>query len=128
VNILIDTCAFVWVLQEPERLSAGAKDVFQSRDTTAYLSAVSVWELAVKYRLGKITLPDVPAVFVPEAMRRLNLEPLDLDVEAAVLAAELDDHHGDPFDRMLVCQALHHGLTILTPDRLIRRYGVSCVW
>jgi len=109
-------------------LSAGAKDVFQSRDTTAYLSAVSVWELAVKYRLGKITLPDVPAVFVPEAMRRLNLEPLDLDVEAAVLAAELDDHHGDPFDRMLVCQALHHGLTILTPDRLIRRYGVSCVW
>ena len=128
MNILIDTCAFVWVLQEPERLSAGAKDVFQSRDTTAYLSAVSVWELAVKYRLGKITLPDVPAVFVPEAMRRLNLEPLDLDVEAAVLAAELDDHHGDPFDRMLVCQALHHGLTILTPDRLIRRYGVSCVW
>lgn len=128
MNILIDTCAFVWVLQEPERLSAGAKDVFQSRGTTAYLSAVSVWELAVKYRLGKIKLPDVPAAFVPEAMRRLNLEPLDLDVEAAVLAAELDDHHGDPFDRMLVCQALHHGLTILTPDRLIRRYGVSCVW
>ena len=63
-----------------------------------------------------------------QAVRDLKLEPLNLDIAAALLVSTLPQHHKDPFDRMLVCQAMAHNLTILTPDRLIQQYGVPCLW
>jgi PIN domain nuclease of toxin-antitoxin system len=74
------------------------------------------------------SLPEPLDVFLPRAVQEFRLAPLPLDVAEAMLAAKLPPHHKDPFDRMLVCQAMAHNLTILTPDRQIQQYGVPCLW
>ncbi len=128
MNLLLDTCSLLWASTAPERLSPEAMKASNEADAGLYLSAVSVWEICLKHRLGKLDLPKPPKDFIPWAMAELGLLPLPLLVEAAALEADLPPHHKDPFDRMLVCQALHHGLTILTPDKLISQYGAPCVW
>jgi PIN domain nuclease of toxin-antitoxin system len=128
MNVLLDTCSFLWALREPERLSPEAVRVLDDPETGRFLSPVSVWEIAAKYRLGRFDFPEPASVFIPRAIEDLALEPLPLEMGAAILAATLPPHHKDPFDRMLVCQAMHHNLTILTPDNAIRQYGVACLW
>lgn len=86
---------------------------------------VSVWEIAVKHALGRLLLPDAPEEFVPEMRRKHLLTSLPLDEPSASRVASLEPLHKDPFDRMLVCQALNHGLTVVTPDEEIRQYPVS---
>lgn len=128
MNLLLDTCTFLWAMEEPERLPETSIRYFSNPGCKLYLSAVSVWEIAIKCGLGKLDLPAPLDVFLPESIRQFKLTPLPLAVETAMLAASLPPHHKDPFDRMLVCQAMAHGLTILTPDRLIQQYGVPCLW
>lgn len=128
MNLLLDTCAFLWAMEEPDRLPETVTGYFDDPGCTLYLSAVTVWEIAVKCGLGKLDLPDSPEVFLPKAIQEFRLTPLPLQVAEAVLVAKLPAHHRDPFDRMLLCQAMAHNLTILTPDRLIRQYGVPCLW
>lgn len=92
------------------------------------MSSVSAWEIIVKHGLGRLPLPRPPHEFVPEQRRRHRIEALALDEIAVLQLAKLPDHHRDPFDRMLVCQAAAHGLTILTPDPEIARYPVPTAW
>ncbi len=128
MNLLLDTCSFLWASNQPEKLTTLSLGLISAPENSIFLSSACVWELCVKNRMGKLDLPRPPREFVQWAIHELRLLPLPLSLEAAALEAGLPVHHRDPFDRMLVCQALHHGLTILTPDRLIRRYGISCVW
>lgn len=128
MRLLLDTCAFLWITSDAPELSPTARGLFADPDNEVLLSAVSAWEIAVKHALGKLPLPDPPALFVP-AMREQHLMlPLPLEEHATLVLASLPSHHRDPFDRMLVCQALAHGLTLLTPDPLIRQYPVPTVW
>ena len=128
MNILLDTCTFLWLISDSMELSERAREVFQYDSASVFLSSVSVWEIVIKHVLGRLPLPDPPAQFIPE-MRALHaIEPLPLEEEAVVMLPKLPDIHRDPFDRMLVCQALAHGLSLLTPDSSIRRYPVSVVW
>ncbi len=128
MKVLLDTCAFIWASADRARLSALALEALSLPENELLLSAVSVWEIVTKHARGALILPHPPRVLIPEARALLDLASLDLDEQSALLAASLPQHHRDPFDRMLVCQALHHGLTILTPDRLIQQYGVPCLW
>jgi PIN domain nuclease of toxin-antitoxin system len=89
---------------------------------------VSVWEILLKHAQGRLSLPSSPAQFFPEARELLRLESLVLDEPAALFAATLPPLHRNPFDRMLICQAIAHGLTLLTPDNNIRRYPVKTLW
>ncbi len=128
MRLLLDTHAFLWILWDDPKLSARARAAFVDPDNTVFLSAVSAWEITVKHGLGKLPLPDDPERLVPEARERLRIQPLALE-EAAVLAVNrLPDVHRDPFDRMLVCQAIAHGLTIVTDDHLIRKYPAPTLW
>lgn len=99
-----------------------------SPDDEVYLSIVSAWEISVKYALGKLPLPASPEYFVPVQRERHGIARLELDEAAVFGTMRLPPIHRDPFDRMLVCQALVHGLTILTPDRAIRDYPVRTAW
>jgi len=92
--------------------------------TTAVVSAASVWELEIKRALGKLDSPDD----LPDALAAGAYLPLAISVEHAVAAARLPPHHRDPFDRMLVAQALVDGLTIVTGDPRIARYDVAVLW
>lgn len=128
MRLLLDTCTFLWIAAGAAELSAAARELFSDRSNTAYLSAVSAWEISLKNILGKLPLPDRPAEFVALQRKQHQIEPLPLEEAAALQLIALPPLHRDPFDRMLVCQAITHGLTILTPDERIRQYPIRTAW
>ena len=109
-------------------LSARARELFVDPDNEVYLSAVSAWEIALKHAAGRLPLPEPPERFVPAERSRHGIDTLDLDEETALHVGRLPPLHRDPFDRMLVCQAIVHGLVILGPDPLISQYPIRTAW
>ncbi|MBM4363520.1 MAG: type II toxin-antitoxin system VapC family toxin [Deltaproteobacteria bacterium] len=128
MKLLLDTCTFLWLVSGDPRLSDNARTLFSDPDNAVFLSAVSAWEIVVKHALGKLSLSDDPADFVPRERARHFIEPLPIDEAASLALPRLPNHHRDPFDRLLVCQALTLGLTLLTPDPEIRRYPAQVLW
>jgi PIN domain nuclease of toxin-antitoxin system len=127
-KILLDTCTFLWIAAEASELSKEARILFADSNNEVYLSAVSTWEIAVKYGLGKLPLPDSPEIFVREQRKLHQIESLSLDEASSLHLPRLPILHRDPFDRMLICQAIEHDLVILTPDLLIRQYSIKTIW
>ncbi len=128
MNLLLDTCTFLWIVLDPARLSATASQAYTDPANTCWLSVVSAWEIAVKYGLGQIVLQMPPDQFVPQQRTRHGIGALSLEEAEALHVPLLPQIHKDPFDRMLVCQALVHSMTIVTPDPLIRLYPVPTLW
>lgn len=128
MKLLLDTCTFLWIISDDSALSEEARSVFSDPANEVYLSAVSVWEIAVKHALKRLPLPEAPDRFIPAQRTRHAIQPLPLEEEAVLQLSRLPEHHRDPFDRMLVCQAIAHGLVVLTPDEAIRQYPVRTVW
>jgi PIN domain nuclease of toxin-antitoxin system len=128
LRLLLDTCTFLWVVAEPEHLTAKARSLVIDPGNEVYLSVVSCWEIAVKYSLGRLPLPEPPGQFIPSQRQAHGIESLPLDEEAALHVARLPRLHADPFDRMLASQAIVHGLVLLSPDKQIARYPVRISW
>jgi PIN domain nuclease of toxin-antitoxin system len=128
VKLLLDTCTFLWTLAGGGELSAAARDALVDPDNDVLLSAVSAWEITVKNALGRLPLPEPPDRYVPAQRTARGILALPLDEDATLHLGRLPAIHRDPFDRMLVCQALAAGLTIVTPDEDIARYPVRILW
>lgn len=128
MRLLLDTCTFLWLVGGSDSLSSRAREAFTDPDNDVFLSAASAWEIAVKHRLGRLPLPETPELFVPDQRAAHGIDPLPIDEEAALHETKLQGLHRDPFDRMLVAQALVGGLTLLTPDETIRQYPVRTLW
>jgi PIN domain nuclease of toxin-antitoxin system len=126
--VLLDTATFLWMATADSALSERAASVAADPGNDVFLSVVSGWEIAIKHRLGRLPLPDHPSVVVPQIREDLGVESLALDEEACLQESRLPALHRDPFDRMLVCQAIVGGLLLLTPDRTIQQYPVRTVW
>jgi PIN domain nuclease of toxin-antitoxin system len=128
MKLLLDTCTFLWVILDDARLSKRARDLFRTSDNEVYLSAASAWEIAVKHALGRLPLPASPERFVRDMREAHGIASLPIDEEAALHVSRLPVPHRDPFDRILVSQAIVHGLAILTPDPLITQYPARTAW
>jgi PIN domain nuclease of toxin-antitoxin system len=128
VRLLLDTCTFLWIAEGSPKLSTTAQDLFRDPDNQVFLSAVSAWEIAIKYAAGKLPLPEPPEHFVPSRRMVHGVTPLALAEEETLHASVLPRHHSDPFDRMLICQSIFHGLAILSPDPLLARYPIRLIW
>ena len=128
LNALLDTCTFLWLVRGDSNLSATARAVIEDPANEIFLSAASAWEIGVKYGLGKLPLPLAPSLFVPRERTRHRLVSLPLDEMASLTASGLPSLHKDPFDRLLIGQALTRGMTLLTPDPLIAQYAVPVTW
>lgn len=128
MRLLLDTCTFLWLITDAEELSGPARSLFTDPGHEVFLSAVSAWEMSVKYSLGRLPFPEPPERFVPAQRARHEILPIALEEQAALYLHRLPLLHRDPFDRMLVCQAIHHELTLLTPDPLITQYPVRTAW
>jgi PIN domain nuclease of toxin-antitoxin system len=125
---LLDTCTFLWAVGDPGRLSDQARAAIADRGNEAFLSAISAWEIAVKQARGQLELSEAAPSYVPKYREMLRLVELPLDEPSALQVARLPRPHKDPFDRMLVCQAIAHGMAIVTPDPLIAQYPVRTLW
>ena len=127
MRLLLDTHVFLWLTTEHPSLSDHHRDAFLDDGAETFLSAASYWEICIKYALGKLKLtPDWPEHFDREVLRsRIRWLPVERVHCQALLS--LPHHHRDPFDRMLVAQALSEDLVIATTDRRIRRYAVETI-
>jgi PIN domain nuclease of toxin-antitoxin system len=125
LRILIDTHCWLWLCAEPGRFSKSTLDRLSQRDTERLVSAASIWEIVIKHDLGKLPLPVAPRDFVPSRLEITQTDVLDISAAHALRIANLPGHHRDPFDRMIVAQALVEGAPLLTADRALRGYGVE---
>lgn len=128
MKLLLDTCAFLWIIRDKPQASANALAMFRSPQNEVYLSSVSAWEIAVKHRLGKLPLGDVPVRYVPTERDKHGIASLALSEADTLVLEKLPPLHHDPFDRMLICQAIANQMVILTPDPLIGQYPVLTRW
>ena len=126
MKVLLDTCVFLWLLTGerpfPERVRAAMTG------DELWLSAASVWEISVKFAKGTLRMPVSPGRLIPDARKRYGISTLPVDEESALHLVKLPRLHADPFDRMLVSQAIVHGLTIVTPDPLVAQYPARTMW
>jgi len=128
MKLLVDTCTFLWIVGGGGALPPRIRVLYLSPENDVYLSAVSAWEIALKHAAGRLPLPEAPEKLVPSERDRRGMSALPLDEEAALHLLRLPPLHRDPFDRMLVSQAIVHGLVILTPDRLVSQYPARTMW
>ena len=128
MKFLLDTCTFLWIAGGGRALPPAVAAAYQSQDNEVYLSAASVLEIAIKYAQGRLPLPAPPQALVAGERQRRGLASLAVDEESALHVVKLPPLHGDPFDRLLVAQAIVHGMTILTPDPIITRYPARTLW
>ena len=128
MRLLLDTQVFLWMVSGDERLPRGIRDTVCGADAAVWLSTASVWELALKQQLGRIELPGPAADFATVERARHRVASLPIDEASAGHLPKLPSLHKDPFDRMLVCQAIEHELTLVSADRILRRYPIKTLW
>jgi PIN domain nuclease of toxin-antitoxin system len=127
-NYLIDTHCWLWWHIEPHRLSRNVMELIEDGDTIISFSVVSAWEIVIKYNLKKLKLPLHPYEYIPKRLEISYMDVLPVQLEHALQVEKLPDHHKDPFDRLLVAQALTEKLTIITSDRQIESYNIDVVF
>jgi PIN domain nuclease of toxin-antitoxin system len=128
MNLLLDTNAFLWHGLNDPRLSTKARDLITDPDNPLFLSIASVWELAIKDSRDKLNLQLPLATFVARETILKSITILDIKVPHAILVGRLPFHHSDPFDRMLVAQALLARLPLVSSDAELDAYGVIRIW
>ena len=127
MKLLLDTAIFIWLITNSTRLREEIYGMIQDPGNEVFLSIASLWEAVIKDQLGKLPLPRPAHLYIPEERRLHQIGSLDISEAAIARIAELPNHHKDPFDRIIVCQALEHDMTIVTNDPLIRKYPVRCL-
>jgi PIN domain nuclease of toxin-antitoxin system len=128
VRALLDTHTFLWWNLDAPRLSRTSRDVLGEGENVFLLSVASIWEIAIKHARGRLDLPKPPSEYLPERMAHYGYEALRVDVSHALRAGRLPRHHNDPFDRLLIAQALVEHLPVVTSDPHFERYGVEVIW
>jgi PIN domain nuclease of toxin-antitoxin system len=122
MRFLLDTHIFLWYISGDSQLQDATRDAISDTENDVYLSVISVWESLIKYQIGKLPLPQLPEQYLPEQRERHLISSLPLDEGSVAKLVTLPPIHRDPFDRMLICQAMEHDLTIVTVDDAICAY------
>jgi len=121
MKLLLDTHIFLWYVAGDRRLEGAGRSAIENAEVV-YLSVASVWEATIKYHVGKLPLPEPPHPWIAAQREQHGIESLVIDEPTVAHLPKLELHHRDPFDRILVCQAMEHGLTIVTVDPLLSKY------
>lgn len=128
MKALLDTVAVYRAATMPEALSPAARALLDDSSHSLFVSLVSAWELAIKASLGKLPLPCSIEEFFPQAVRDLLAQELRLELRAIAKLATLPSHHGDPFDRLIIAQALVDECAVVTSDARFAAYGIEVIW
>lgn len=127
MKLLVDTQCWLWIKSQPDRFSRSSRELMMESSTELLLSVASAWEIATKYRLGKLRLPERPSEYVPSRLRETQTLPLPISVEHALRVGDLPLHHRDPFDRVIIAQAQIEKLSVMTVDPLFALYDVDII-
>lgn len=127
-RFLLDTCTYLWLASESERLSKDILDLCRDSSTKLYLSLASVWELGIKNQKNGFFLSEPLDRFIKETNEDLGVDLLPISVEACAQLRKLPDIHRDPFDRLIIAEGIVHGLVIVTSDSRIHEYPVRVCW
>lgn len=125
MRFLLDTHVFLWAFLSPEKLDQDIIDLLEDAENEKFFSAASAWEIAIKHRHGSIVLPFPPPVFIKKALAATDIKQLAITINDTLSAGELPPIHKDPFDRLLITQARHHELFIVTNDHVFEEYEVD---
>ena len=125
MRLLLDTHALLWALSAPQQLPGSLRRAIQAAENDVYASLASAWEIAIKAALGKLEF-DVRSL--ERTLAATGIQTLDINLQHVARIAELPPHHGDPFDRMLVAQAMCESMILVSRDRALARYGVKLLW
>ena len=128
MDFLLDTSTFIWSVWEDKKLSVKARECYVDEKNRVFLSLVSVWEMTIKYQLGKLSFKDNPRNWIEDFCKGRKIEFLPVNINDIFALNTLPLIHKDPFDRMLVAQAIANDMTMLTNDGLITQYNVKIIW
>jgi len=128
VRAIIDSHALIWAVDDPERLASKAREVIGDSTNEILFSSSSIWELAIKVGLGKLILSLPFDTWMRQAVTDLRLTILPITIECADVQSKLENHHRDPFDRLLVAHARVWGVPIISSDPIFDRYGIQRIW
>jgi PIN domain nuclease of toxin-antitoxin system len=128
VNLLLDTHTLLWFFNDDSQLSRGAKTVIENASNRKFVSVATCWEIAIKVGMGKLDLGEPAATFLPRELATNNFDLLGIELRHATYVESLPFHHRDPFDRLLVAQAVIEALPIVGLDTAFDAYGVKRLW
>ena len=128
MKVLLDTHSFLWLITGDERLSETAKQTFLNPDTQLFFSAASFWEICIKASLGKITLQSGWSETIQNEMLDNSIQWLPIEIPHCIEVAKLPFHHRDPFDRLLIAQAMVEDMHLLSRDSRFSAYAVPRIW
>jgi PIN domain nuclease of toxin-antitoxin system len=128
LKLLLDTCTFLWLNSDLGRIPKRVRQLCADEGNQLFLSAVSAWEIAVKHSRGSLPLPVSPQEYITNCRAANSISSMRFREDDAFHLSKLPMLHKDPFDRMLICQAIARGLTILTPDENITQYPILTTW
>jgi PIN domain nuclease of toxin-antitoxin system len=128
VNLLLDTHAFLWFVGGNASLSKKARTLIEDETNRVFLSVASLWEIAIKISLGKLTINESFETLIPEQLSANGIELLDISVSHTTMIADLPFHHRDPFDRLLVAQAQVEQFSLVSKDEIFDTYGINRLW
>lgn len=124
-KILLDTQIWLWSILIPEKLGDEGRTMIEDAENDLFLSAASSWEISIKYKLGRLILPEPPEVFILQRLIRDNIKPLSVEHHHACRVSILPDIHRDPFDRIIIAQAQIEQLLLITADQQMKDYNVK---
>ncbi len=128
MRLLLDTHVFIWWSDEPEKLSDRVLNACQDDDNSLILSIISIWEMQIKIQLGKLRLKN-PLRYLIENQQNINdLQVLPISVNHIYMLENIPMHHRDPFDRLIICQALEERLLLVSKDTVFSNYSISLYW
>ena len=125
MNLLLDTQVFLWWIDDDRRLGTGARAAIEDAGNRVVFSVVSAWEIAIKAGLGRLRTPPDLGAFLADQIAINGFHVLPVELVHAIKVRDLDNHHRDPFDRLLVAQAIAEDLTMVTSDSVVSRYPVT---
>ena len=128
MNYLLDTMIWLWSVDSVEKLNQECRDILENGREEIYFSAATAWEISIKARLGKLHLPAPPAQVIPAFTAKQGLRPLPVTHLHAVKVYDLPLHHNDPFDRLIIAQAISEEMAVLTADSDFHKYPVKVLW
>jgi len=127
MKALLDTHIFLWWITDDNRLTDKIRKVISDGRNVIYLSAVSCWEIAIKYQMGRVVFREKPESLIPSEMIKNGIKALPIEISHTLHVYTLPPHHRDPFDRLLISQAILEDMPILTTDPVIKRYDVTVI-